>query len=112
MAKSEKNLESQKAVANQTVTPMDSVEYSVQQKLIALYQLQEIYSQIYKIRVIRGELPLEVRDLEDACAGLETRIQNYTENVDELGKIILAKNEAIKEAKALIKRYEEQQNNV
>lgn len=112
MAKSEKNLEEKKVIENQNNAPIDSVEYSVQQKLIALYQLQKIYSQIDKIRVIRGELPLEVRDLEDACAGLETRIQNYTENIAELEKMILAKNEAIKEAKSLIKRYEEQQNNV
>ena len=52
-------------------------DVSVEQKLIALYTLQEIDSQIDKIKIIRGELPLEVEDLEDEIAGLETRISNF-----------------------------------
>jgi predicted nucleic acid-binding Zn-ribbon protein len=85
---------------------------SVEQKLIALYTLQQIDSQIDKIRIIRGELPLEVQDLEDEIAGLETRIENFKKEIDNLNKSIEEKDNAIKESQALIKRYEEQLMNV
>lgn len=89
-----------------------SEELTVEDKLIALYRLQLIDSKIDKIRTIRGELPLEVQDLEDQCSGLETRINNYLEEIKDIDKLILEKNLAVKESKTLIKRYEEQQTNV
>jgi predicted nucleic acid-binding Zn-ribbon protein len=85
---------------------------SVEQKLVALYTLQQIDSQIDKIRIIRGELPLEVQDLEDEIAGLETRITKFIEEIEFLNKLILEKDNAIEESKKLIKKYEEQLMNV
>jgi len=90
----------------------DRIEFSNEQKLVALYNLQQIDSQVDKIRIIRGELPLEVQDLEDEIAGLETRVDNYIQDTVTLEKSILEKRNAIKESQALIKRYEEQQMNV
>ncbi len=85
---------------------------SIEEKLKALYDLQQIDSQIDKLRVIRGELPLEVQDLEDEIAGLEKRIEKYVDEVEELEKEISGKKNLIEEAKALIKKYEADQNNV
>ncbi|NVO03557.1 MAG: hypothetical protein HXX09_12750 [Bacteroidetes bacterium] len=85
---------------------------SIERKLLALYQLQQIDSQIDKIRIIRGELPLEVQDLEDEIAGLETRISNLSKEVQTIDEAILEKQEGIKECLSLIKRYETQQMNV
>jgi predicted nucleic acid-binding Zn-ribbon protein len=85
---------------------------SVEQKLVALYTLQQIDSQIDKIRIIRGELPLEVQDLEDEIAGVETRITKFIEEIELLNKLILEKDNAIEESKKLIKKYEEQLMNV
>lgn len=89
-----------------------SDEITVEDKLVAVFRLQLIDSKIDKIRTIRGELPLEVQDLEDQCSGFETRINNFLEEIKDIESINLEKNIAIKESKALIKRYEEQQNNV
>ncbi len=90
----------------------DSGEVTIEKKLIALYNLQQIDSQVDKIRIIRGELPLEVQDLEDEIAGLETRIENYLQENSALEKSISEKKFAIKDSQALIKKYEEQQMNV
>ncbi len=87
-------------------------EVSVEQKLIALYSLQQIDSQIDKIRIIRGELPLEVQDLEDEIEGLETRIAKFNNEIEVLNGAIADKETAIKNSNALIKRYEEQLLNV
>lgn len=87
-------------------------EVSIEEKLVAMYTLQQIDSQIDKIKIIRGELPLEVQDLEDEIEGLQTRIDKHQEEVRNYEKQINEKNQAIKESKALIKRYEEQQMNV
>ncbi len=87
-------------------------EFSVEQKLIALYSLQQIDSQIDKIKIVRGELPLEVEDLEDEITGLKTRIDNFNDEVEVHNQTIAQRKEAIKESQALIKRYEEQQQNV
>ncbi len=87
-------------------------EISVEKKLIALYTLQQIDTQVDKIRIIRGELPLEVQDLEDEIAGLETRIENYLQETVALEKSVTEKKNVIKECHALIKKYEEQQMNV
>ncbi len=89
-----------------------SEEITVEDKLVALYRLQLIDSKIDKIRTIRGELPLEVQDLEDQCSGLETRINNFLEEINEIENATLDKNNSVKESRILIKRYEEQQNNV
>lgn len=90
----------------------EAVEISIEKKLIALYSLQQIDSHIDKIRIIRGELPLEVQDLEDEIAGLQTRIDKFQEEIKNYKKQISEKNESIKESQALIKKYEDQQMNV
>ncbi|MDX9890898.1 MAG: C4-type zinc ribbon domain-containing protein [Bacteroidales bacterium] len=93
--------------ANETIE-----EQTIAKKLLSLYNIQQICSKIDQIRVIRGELPNEVRDLEDAHEGMLTRIAKYKEDVDELEQKITNQDLKIKESLALIKRYEEQQNNV
>jgi uncharacterized protein len=90
----------------------DETEISIEKKLMALYTLQQNDSKIDRIKIVRGELPLEVEDLEDEVAGLETRIDNYIQEIELLDKQIADKHLAIKESQGLIKRYEEQQNNV
>jgi len=87
-------------------------EISVEERLRALYSLQIVDSEIDKIKTLRGELPLEVQDLEDEIAGLETRLGNLREEVVNLEKAVSKKNNEIAEAEALIKKYEEQQKNV
>ncbi len=87
-------------------------DVSVEQKLVALYSLQQIDSQIDKIRIIRGELPLEVQDLEDEIEGLETRITKFNNEIEVLNDAITDKETAIKNSNALIKKYEEQLMNV
>ena len=93
-------------------TNEEQVEISIEQKLEALYTLQQVDSKIDKIRAYRGELPLEVQDLEDEVAGLETRIGNLQEEAKRLASEVANYKIRIKEAEALIKKYEEQQNNV
>lgn len=90
----------------------EQVEISIEQKLEALYTLQQVDSKIDKIRAYRGELPLEVQDLEDEVAGLETRIGNFQEDTKRFTTDITNYKIKIKEAEALIKKYEDQQNNV
>ena len=90
----------------------DETEISIEKKLIALYSLQQIDRQIDKIRIIRGELPLEVEDLEDEIVGLETRTDNYILEIESLKDQIKEKELQIKESLIQIKRYEEQQMNV
>ena len=90
----------------------DKKELTVEEKLRALFELQSNDSQIDKIRILRGELPLEVRDLEDEIEGLETRIANYKLEVKGFGEQVGQKQNEIKDCKALIKKYEEQQMNV
>ena len=80
---------------------------TVEQELTLLYKLQETDSKIDEIQRLRGELPLEVKDLEDELAGLETRISKAQEDIAQKEKDIVAKNEEIKDAEAQIKKYEE-----
>jgi hypothetical protein len=87
-------------------------EVSVEERLRALYDLQLIDSRIDRIRTVRGELPLEVQDLEDEIAGLETRFEKMNNEIKEMEDQIKEKTQAIKDSKALIKKYEEQQNKV
>ncbi|MDZ4822615.1 MAG: hypothetical protein SH856_04080 [Flavobacteriales bacterium] len=85
---------------------------TVEQKLRALYDLQLIDSRIDKMRSVRGELPLEVQDLEDEIAQLETRIGNLEKETQTLEKDTAGKKLAIKDAENLIKKNKEQQNKV
>ena len=87
-------------------------ELTVEERLKALYELQTLLSEIDRIKTIRGELPLEVQDLEDEIAGLETRIQKYKAEVDDLRAQTVKKKHDIEQSKALIDKYTEQQNNV
>jgi predicted nucleic acid-binding Zn-ribbon protein len=88
------------------------MEQTVEQKLKALYELQTIHTKIDRIRQVRGELPMEVADLEDDVAGLETRIQKIKNELDDLEDDIVTRKNLIKEAQANIKRYEAQLNDV
>jgi uncharacterized protein len=88
------------------------MEQTVEQKLKALYELQTIHTKIDKIRQVRGELPMEVADLEDDVEGLETRIQKIKSELDDLEDDIVTRKNLIKEAQANIKKYETQLNEV
>jgi len=85
---------------------------SVEEKLQALFNLQTVDTETDKIKILRGELPLEVQDLEDEIAGLQTRIDNYKSDVENLETAISNKHVEIKDAEALISKYNEQQKNV
>ncbi len=96
----------------QEIMKLDHTEFSVEEKLKALYVLQEIDSNIDKIRTIRGELPMEVTDLEDEVAGLETRIQHINDEIVQVHEMVARKKQASKDAKDQIKKYEAQQSKV
>jgi len=91
---------------------VDVAELPVEEKLRTLYKLQKINSEIDKIRTLRGELPLEVQDLEDEIAGLQTRIDKLQEEVKSYETSASAKKTEITASKDHIKKYKEQQNNV
>ena len=88
------------------------VDYSMQEKIMALYELQKIDSQIDEINKVKGELPLEVQDLEDELAGLKTRIENINNEVEEFNTLTKQRKREIDQAKIQISHYKEQQNNV
>ncbi len=87
-------------------------ELTVEQKLKTLFQLQTTLSKIDEIKTLRGELPLEVQDLEDEIAGLSTRIERIKNEVAELKTAIAGKKVEIEAAKASVNKYKEQQDNV
>lgn len=87
-------------------------EVVIENKLKALYGLQQVDSKIDMIRVVRGELPMEVTDLEDEITGLETRINKLTEEINGLEDQIVKNKGNAKDSKELIKKYETQQNKV
>jgi predicted nucleic acid-binding Zn-ribbon protein len=89
-----------------------ATETSIEQKLKALYKLQLIDSKIGKLTAIRGELPMEVSDLEDEIIGQETRLSNLKTEVAKLDDAISANKAKILDAKALVKKYEKQLDNV
>jgi len=91
---------------------IEEKEVSIEEKLRALYELQNVVSAIDKIKVLRGELPLEVQDLEDEIAGLKTRIHNLEDEIKTIETAISNKKISIRESQALIAKYTEQQNNV
>ena len=85
---------------------------SVKDRLRALYQLQMIDSEIDKIRIVRGELPLEIEDLEDLLAGMQTRLDKLNSELDAVNHEILTKKNANLDAEALVKKYEKQLKNI
>ena len=88
------------------------IEYSVEEKLRAMYDLQLIDSRIDKIKSVRGELPLEVEDLEDEVEGLDFRMNKINEELTEIENVIKEKLNKIEEARAMISKYNDQQKNV
>ena len=87
-------------------------DFSVEEKLSAVLALQKIDSKIDEIKTLKGELPMEVKDLEDEIEGLQTRLRNIDGEIEAVNNLIEAKNNAKKEAQLLIKKYEKQQENV
>ena len=77
-----------------------------------IYELQVVDTQIDKIRTLKGELPMEVEDLEDELAGLTKRVDNIAEGIDEVESELVAREESIKKSNELIKKYEKQMDNV
>ena len=94
------------------MTAAKEKEYTVEERLKALYKLQTLLSEIDRIKTLRGELPLEVKDLEDSIVGLQTRLENYKNDIKEFQSAIAACKVDVQNAQALIAKYTEQQNNV
>ena len=90
----------------------DLSEISVEEKLKSLYKLQTILSEMDKIKTLRGELPLEVRDLEDEISGLNTRIEKIKAEIEELKQNVATRKIDIETAKVSIEKYKAQQDNV
>jgi len=97
---------------NTPISRQDDKDVSIEEKLRALYELQSVVSEIDKIKTLRGELPLEVQDLEDELTGLKTRIVNLEDELKGLETAVKNKKIAIKDSETLIAKYTEQQNNV
>lgn len=93
-------------------TKKDPNELNVEQKLKALYQLQTMLSEIDKIKTLRGELPLEVQDLEDEVTGLSTRIEKIKVEIEDLKASVATKKIEIESAKTSVEKYKAQQNDV
>lgn len=87
-------------------------EYTVEEKLTKLYQLQSMMSEIDKIKTLRGELPLEVQDLEDEIVGLETRLKNHQTEIQETEAAVVLQKNKITDSTALIDKYKSQLDNV
>ena len=98
------------------LTPEKYKSYTPEQladsKLRIIYELQLVDSAIDEITTLRGELPLEVQDLEDEVVGLQTRIENVQQEIKDIETSIAGKKEVIENASQLVKKYEEQQKNV
>ena len=95
-----------------TNTKKDPSEYSVEEKLQSLYQLQTMLTEIDKIKTLRGELPLEVQDLEDEIAGLTTRIEKASADVVEMSKGVAENKNTIEVSRQAVNKYQEQQDHV
>src|SRR5690554_295393 len=87
-------------------------EVTVEEKSRALYDLQRIDSRMDEIRSMRGELPLEVEDLEDEVAGMSTRLEKLNADLQLIEEQINERKNNIEESKSLIKKYSAQQDNV
>lgn len=108
LAQESSTLAAQQAAA---IRQMD-VDEAVEKRLVALYTLQAVDSEIDKIKIIRGELPQAIQDLEDEIAGLETRISNYNNDISETNSKISSEKNEIAEHTEMIKKYQKQQDNV
>jgi predicted nucleic acid-binding Zn-ribbon protein len=87
-------------------------EITIEEKLFALYDLQKVVSKIDEIKILRGELPLEVQDLEDEIIGLSTRLEHFDAELKDIQANIASKKIEIEESRVKIDRYKEQQENV
>ncbi len=87
-------------------------DFSVEEKLTSLVELQKVDYKLDEIQILKGELPMEVKDLEDEIEGLYARRTRVEEEINGMQEFIAQKKEAIKEAEALIKKYEKQSDNV
>jgi hypothetical protein len=87
-------------------------DFSFEERLVSVLTLQKIDSKIDEIKTLKGELPMEVKDLEDEIEGLQTRLQNIDTEINNINNFIEAKSNARRDAQALIKKYEKQQDNV
>lgn len=87
-------------------------EFSIEEKLVSLVRLQKIDSKLDEIQILKGELPMEVKDLEDEIEGLHARQTRVEEEINGIQEFIEQRKEGIKEAQALIKKYEKQSENV
>lgn len=87
-------------------------EFSVEEKLISLVTLQKIESKLDELRILKGELPMEVADLEDEIEGFHARQVRIEEEINGVTEFIEQRKEAIKEAEALVKKYDKQSSNV
>jgi hypothetical protein len=108
--KARKQSNKQKEVSEKAIR--ENADVTIEKKLTALYTLQKIDSKVDRIRMIRGELPLEVEDLEDEISGLETRIRKQEDEIKALEKSITERKNAIKDSQGLIKKYDEQRKHV
>lgn len=88
------------------------VDYSMYEKIMALYELQKVDSQIDEINKVKGELPLEIEDLEDEIAGLNTRTANIDDKIEELKQLSRQREREIDEMNIRIARYREHMNNI
>ncbi|MCX7954894.1 MAG: C4-type zinc ribbon domain-containing protein [Bacteroidales bacterium] len=110
-----KDTTNEETIKNENQPEKDGVESSevtIEEKLKNLYELQKIETQLDNIEKLRGELPMEVEDLEDELTGAKTRYQKFLDEIDSLEKKISAKKIEIKNAEAKIKKYTEQQKDV
>lgn len=87
-------------------------DFSIEEKLSALLTLQKIDSKIDAIKILKGELPMEVKDLEDEVEGLQTRVDNIKAEIGSINEYIDLRKQNKKEAEQLVKKYNKQQDNV
>jgi hypothetical protein len=95
-----------------TLSEREKIDASVEEKLSALYELQVVDSKIDRIRTVRGELPLEIKELEDSVEQLATRLEKMQEEMRQSETIISDKKNLMKDAEVMIKKYKSQQNKV
>ena len=100
------------SIKKENMAKKDPTDLSVEERLKALYQLQTTLSAIDEERALRGELPLEVQDLEDEIAGLTTRVEKIKNDIKEFEDAVKQKKAEIAEAQASVERYKTQLNDV
>lgn len=112
MSKIVNTSETQEQVIVESAHQTLDVDIAIERRLVALYTLQLVDSEIDKIQIIRGELPQAIQDLEDEIAGLQTRIDNFNTSIDEQKQNIANRNQEVEDHKAMIAKYQKQQDNV